>query len=196
MATAQRPLTDYLEFVSPLVTDDYAEYRDDAAIKRLCKHRAIKESTRTFWPRGGPQWDGLAFSPTQNIFLFEAKSHIRELVGGGCAASKQSRAQIDRALAAVKQHCGVSKEFSWTGQFYQHANRLAHLYWFRVVQRYPAHLVYVLFTGDQEMRGPATEQSWRGAIELMEHSMGLAAHSLRPFIHYVFVDLSELNRNA
>src|SRR6266550_1356981 len=70
MAAAERPLPDYFEFVSPLADDDYAEYRDDDAVKRLCKHGVVKESVKTFWPRGGPQWDGLAYSQSNNVFLF------------------------------------------------------------------------------------------------------------------------------
>jgi hypothetical protein len=195
--TAKLDSSDSIRFLSPLLSDGFAEYRDDSFIRLLDPERTITDSIRSFWPDLGPQWDSLAISSSRQLFLIEAKSHIPELISrDGCGASPQSRAVIEAAFDAVQRYCGIRKPVSWLGDFYQHANRLAHLYWLRVVQRRPAHLAYVLFTNDTEQSGPASAAEWRGAISLMQASMRLGRHRLQPFIHYVFLDVSDLNRSA
>jgi hypothetical protein len=54
-----------IEWLSPLKDDAYAEYSDQAFLDILgIKHLKIPLSN--FWPRGGPQWDGLGKNRCQN----------------------------------------------------------------------------------------------------------------------------------
>ena len=67
-----------IEWRSPLRADDYAEYRDQAFLDLL----DIRLPTRPlafFWPRGGPQWDGLGRAASGEVILVEAKAHLNEL---------------------------------------------------------------------------------------------------------------------
>jgi hypothetical protein len=48
-----------VEWRSPLKSDDYAEYRDQAFLDRL-DIKLEKEPLNQFWPIRGPQWDALA----------------------------------------------------------------------------------------------------------------------------------------
>jgi hypothetical protein len=60
------PMDEEIEWRSPLAEDDYAEYRDQCFLDRL----GIKPSIplEFFWPSRGPQWDGLARTPSKKIY--------------------------------------------------------------------------------------------------------------------------------
>ena len=121
----------------------------------------------------------------------EAKAHISEIAASGTKASPQSRAVIDAAFDQVKKALKV-KGGDWTGPLYQHANRIAHLWWLRQ-KDVDAHLVFLYFIGDEQVGGPTTRARWEGAIELEERVLGLPKrHKLRPFVHHVFFDVTPL----
>lgn len=67
-----------ISWLSPLVDDEYAEYRDKAFLDVL-DIELDEVSLGDFWPLMGPQWDGLAKTESGKIILVEAKSHIPEL---------------------------------------------------------------------------------------------------------------------
>ena len=48
-----------IEWVSPLASEGYREYRDHAFLKKLGVE-LTERPLNSFWPRGGPVWDGLA----------------------------------------------------------------------------------------------------------------------------------------
>lgn len=56
-----------IEWLSPLRTDDYAEYRDAAFLQKLglAQHAA---ALKEFWPTRGPQWDGLGHDGQQTVY--------------------------------------------------------------------------------------------------------------------------------
>src|SRR5271170_6188605 len=59
---------------SPLVTDQYAEYRDLGFLERIGADQLAFELEK-FWPSRGPQWDALARSDNGHVLLVEAKAH-------------------------------------------------------------------------------------------------------------------------
>src|SRR5262245_60427391 len=75
-----------IEWRSPLLDDDYAEYRDGAFLDRLNVTLA-KRPLSTFWPRGGPQWDALGRATSGEVVLVEAKAHLHELYSPATAAT-------------------------------------------------------------------------------------------------------------
>src|SRR5690349_21673414 len=81
-----------LTWVSPLDSDQFAEYRDEDFLDRLGLGRHAKE-LRAFWPNRGPQWDGLATNGNGKVFLFEAKAHAAEMAST-CQAGSASRQRI------------------------------------------------------------------------------------------------------
>lgn len=177
---------------SPLEVDEYREARDGSALAQLnvtLERHALSE----FWPRRGPVWDALAIAGGTHRLLIEAKAHIPELISGDSKAAGESRELIEKTLEAVRRELAPRSKQDWSASpFFQYANRLAFLHLLRSMNEVPAHLVFVYFTNDSMMSGPETEAEWRGAIRLMEASLGLSAHKLSPFVHKVFVDVRSL----
>jgi len=177
-----------LRWVSPLKEEHFNEYRDAEFLEKLglSDHSiALKE----FWPDRGPCWDALAqvtgCSP-EGIVLVEAKSHVSEL-GSSCdARSAASRAKIEASLACTKRRLGVNTSKDWMNNYYQSANRYAHLFFLRDLGVH-AWLVNVYFLDDCSIDAPATEAEWRVALEEVKERMGLSGKSV-PFASELFLE--------
>ncbi len=176
-----------IRWVSPLIHEKYAEYRDGDFLRVLGLQQHESELL-AFWPKGGPCWDALArvlFSDGHcGCVLVEAKSHVNEIYGNGCCASDASRQQICEALRKAKEWLGVAPEADWTGKLYQSANRYAHLYFLRVVAKIDVFLVNVYFVNDRH--SPTTIQDWTLAIREVKHRLGLVGPV--PFSSEVFLN--------
>lgn len=179
-----------VEWLSPLKSDAYAEYRDQAFLD-LLDVKLEKGLLTQFWPKGGPQWDALGRSTSEKLFLVEAKSHIPELVSLLQAKDERSVDQIKTSLAETKRYLNSTTEADWSYPFYQYANRLAHLYLLRK-NDLPAYLVHVYFLNDVEMNGPTIYQEWEGALKLLNSYLGVGRHKLQRFTTDVFVDVRAL----
>jgi hypothetical protein len=121
-----------IEYVSPL-KDDYVEYRDDDFLKAILLPE-LKEKLSLFWPKNGPQWDGLGLSTDGKRFLLEAKANLPELSSPRCKAkSKNSILKINQSFLETKMEMSseVPLDADWKGTFYQYTNRLAHLHFLR-----------------------------------------------------------------
>lgn len=166
-----------LHWVSPLETEEFVEYQDNAFLRAVgLEHFA--DELREFWPKGGPVWDALASVEVQKdnnqkgIILVEAKSHPPEIYGGGMKAkAKESTEKIEKALNRTKRWLGVSSDTDWTGPLYQSANRLAHLYFFREIVEMPAWLVNIYFLNDPH--SPTSRKQWVSALEEVKERLGL-----------------------
>jgi hypothetical protein len=165
-----------VRWVSPLESEDYAEYRDADFLHAI----GLGEFTRdlaSFWPSLGPLWDGLAVLSTSFansrpvVILVEAKSHIPEIYGNGCQASATSRILIEKSLATAKRWCGAKEEADWTGPLYQSANRLAHLYFIREHLKRSAWLINLYFTEDPYR--PTNLDEWHKEIRNVQNVLGL-----------------------
>ncbi|NUQ62780.1 MAG: hypothetical protein HUU20_09835 [Pirellulales bacterium] len=176
-----------LEWLSPLPTDDYAEYRDDDFVARL--NVELRKPLKDFWPRNGPQWDGLARSG-RKVALIEAKSHLDELASPRCGAGHKSFVRISRSMLETQMYMSVTPKIDWTGTGYQYANRIAHLYFLRHLNDIDAHMVFVYFANDPTVRKPVSESQWDGAIRFMDVLLGIRRNRLSTFIHHVVIDVS------
>jgi len=125
-----------IEWLSPLKSDDFAEYRDDDFIKLL--DLKLSKPLTDFWPKRGPQWDALG-KCNDIVFLIEAKANIPEIASPGTKAKTESKKKIDASLKWTKNELGIIKEVDWSSKFYQYTNRLAHLCFLRS-QNIPAYL--------------------------------------------------------
>jgi hypothetical protein len=177
-----------IDWRSPRAEDGWAEYRDRDFLRVLDLDQLVS-ALDAFWPRRGPQWDGLARATSGEVILIEAKSHATELTSS-CGASPESRARIELALNAAKHALGADPEADWLSPYYQYANRLAHLHFLRDVG-VPAHLVFVYFLNDRGMNGPATRDAWLPTIADAHAALGLH-HGLPAGAHEVFIDVSVL----
>lgn len=125
VAVAPRELSDAIgcgaiEWTSPLFSDDYAEYRDQAFLDRLgivLPNRALE----TFWPAGGPQWDALGIAKSGEVILLEAKAHVAEMLSAPCAAT--APASIDRIRESLRETEAALQAIpgvDWSRRFYQY----------------------------------------------------------------------------
>ena len=170
------PVGSSLRWASPLEVVRYAEYHDADFLRAVGCERHISQLA-SFWPKGGPHWDALAVvvnrcsGVERGVILVEAKSYPREMYSGGCAASPSSRRRIEEALGATREWLGAGAGADWTGPLYQHANRLAHLYFLREIAGVPAWLVNVCFVDDR--RSPTTQEEWLLALARARQELGL-----------------------
>ena len=184
-----------IRWVSPLAEDEFAEYRD-AAFLHLVGRPGLTEELGAFWPKSGPQWDGLGVSDEGEVLLVEAKAHIAEMCSPGTMAGVVSRARIEDALeVAASQLKARPGRAPWADHFYQLANRLAHLVFLRD-RGVPAWLVLVNFIGDEEMKGPSTAEAWHAAYDVAFHVMGLRrSHPYARFVVHVTPDVRDQPRH-
>ncbi|HLX75098.1 MAG TPA: hypothetical protein VKR26_10190, partial [Terriglobales bacterium] len=160
-----------ISWVSPLAADRYSEYRDGEFLKVVGAGR-LAPQLRAFWPRGGPCWDALARLSSGGCILLEAKSHVSEVYGNGCAASMESVSLIRSSIAQTKAWVGASPNTDWMGRLYQSANRIAFLYFLREIAKVDAYLVNLYFTGDPH--SPTTRREWDIAIENVNQELGIS----------------------
>lgn len=177
-----------IEWLSPLADDSYAEYQDESFLERLSV-RPEKRTLQSFWPHGGPVWDGLARTSRGDIILVEAKSHISEMVST-CQATEPSLTKIKNSLAETADFYGADSGADWLHQYYQYANRLAHLYLLRELNGLPAWLVFVCFVNDREMSGPGSKAEWQAAMADIHQHLGVKRERLYPHVVDVFPDVS------
>jgi hypothetical protein len=182
---AALPGATVIQWRSPLEEDDFAEYRDAAFLRRVGLD-SLTAALKAYWPRGGPQWDGLALSDAGHVILVEAKAHIGEFCSPPSQASSRSRVLIDASLQATASAIGVvgDSKPAWGRHFYQYANRLAHLRWLRDCG-VDAKLVLIGFIDDHDMPGRTTSEAWEAAYLIAHHVLGLPSrHALaRHVIH-------------
>jgi len=185
-------------WVSPLKQDNYQEFYDEGFLAAIGQQR-LESSLREFWPKNGPVWDALATielkDSSHGLILLEAKSYSGELGGPSytCGAKGLSRDKIVRSLDAVKSALGVQGDHDWLGEYYQFANRLAHLYFFNSITNVPAWLVYLHFVGDTVQGGPLTVTEWLEPISRLKDHLGLSPdHILSERIITVFAPVTRI----
>lgn len=186
-----------IEWLSPLESDCFAEYRDAQFVKRLgvsLKCRPLKD----FWPKRGPQWDGLARTNRDRLLLIEAKANIPELDSGPMKAENEdSIKKIKKSLAKTRKFLKVKSETDWSQCFYQYANRLAHLHLLKELNCLDAYLVFVYFVGDWTRlpdEDPVSREGWEGAVSLAEKHLGIPRHSqwVSESVKDVFIEASDM----
>lgn len=186
---------------SPLRSDDYAEYYDEDFLDKL-RICLTRRPLGSFWPKPGPHWDGLGVTDGGQYLLVEAKAHVREFRSNIGAKSDSSVSRILNSFSMTKEYLGVDARADWTRPFYQHANRLAHLYLLHVLNEVDAYLVNVYFLKDENMREPGTIvprtiNEWESAILTETIALGIRTrHRLSSRVLSIFIDVEEIERRA
>ena len=185
-----------IKWLSPLESDAFTEYQDHAFLVCLgisLQHRQLED----FWPQQGPVWDGLARTSGGRYLLIEAKANIPEFDTNPTGATGTSLHKIRKALDETREFLGVRSKTDWSKCFYQYANRLAHLYFLRELNKVNATLVFVYFTGDTTVssRDPVSLEGWQTAIGLATHHLGIQADSswIYKNVADVFIDVGDLD---
>jgi hypothetical protein len=181
-----------IQWVSPLKNDQFAEYSDQDFLARLGMP-PLGTPLASFWPNKGPHWDALGRVDNSEYFLVEAKAHLGEIISTPTKASSvKSFNHIANSLNSCKNYLKVNSKSDWAGTFYQYTNRLAHLYFLRVVNKQPAYLVFVYFVGDESVSGPRCVVEWKAALTVLEGALGIRSHKLKKYIADVFVDVRDI----
>jgi len=180
-----------IQWSSP-VKPGYREHRDLAALG-VIEAPPLRVPLDSFWPRRGPVWDALGRTDHGDFLFVEAKAHIAEAASPRSKATPASYALIQKSLEQVRARLAPRSHADWTGTFFQYANRLAHLWFYREKNRLPAHLVFVYFLNAREVEGPERREEWEAALILLHAALGLGRrHSLRRYVHDVFIDVDAL----
>ncbi len=175
------PSNERIEWLSPVESDDYAEYYDQEFLDRLGVS-GLKVPLTDFWPRSGPRWDGLARTDSGKLILVEAKAYIEEAVDYRSKAGPDSLKKIQAALANSKKAFRASDDAPWESPFYQYANRLAHLYFLKQLNGLDAYLLFLYFADAPDVPESCNTRQWEGAVRLTEKCLGLGAHKFRAHI--------------
>ena len=184
-----------IQWLSPLESDAFTEYRDRAFLERLGinpQYRRLED----FWPRWGPVWDGLARTSGGRYLLIEAKANIPEFDTSPTGATGTSLHKIRKEFDETRAFLRIRSKTDWSECFVQYANRLAYLYFLRELNKVDAALVFVYFVGDTTVsdKYAVSYEGWQAAIGLATHHLGVRAHS--PWIHAnvsdVFIDVGDL----
>lgn len=167
-----------LEWVSPVKSAGFAEYRDADFLRHVGLSHLV-EALQKFWPDNGPCWDALAVAHgpiplgSKAVILLEAKSHRFEMCGCCGATAADSKRKIETALSSTKKWLGARSRMQWTSYLYQYANRLAHLYFLRSIAepRVDAWLVNVYFM--QDPYRPTSQVQWDDFLLEVKWALGL-----------------------
>ena len=181
-----------VNWVSPIKNDKYSEYRDDDFLKILGINK-LNIPLNNFWPKRGPQWDALGKS-NNKYFILEAKANIPELKSSGTQASgEKSIKLIEKSLNDVKKYLNVDSSYNWMEMYYQYTNRIAHLYYLRVLNNLDAFLIFIYFLNDSSVNGPKLISEWENEIIELHKNIGLSNNNLlSDYILDIFVDYNHL----
>ena len=180
-----------IEWLSPKSNDKFAEFSEDEFICKLQLN--LKKKLIEFWPKGGPQWDALGKTDTNEIFLIEAKANIREIVTSPTGAkNKTSLDLINKSLKETKSYLNIKNEIDWSGEFYQYTNRISHLYFLRVINKIKAYLINIYFINDKSVNGPSSKKEWLAALMVLKNYLGVGRHKLSKYMIDLFIDVEDL----
>ena len=178
-------------WASPLAEEEFAEYSDGDFLRAIGREE-LKAQLSAFWPQGGPHWDALGELSDGTALLVEAKAHISELISHLKATAPASIRQIKEAMSRTRAELGVQTDNPWDTPFYQYANRIAHLHFLKNICRTQALLIFVDFTGDEEVGGPVEGSEWVGATSLIHAYLGIRRTSLMKSIAHISINVAEL----
>ncbi|GAA0122308.1 MULTISPECIES: hypothetical protein [Clostridium] len=160
---------------------EFYEYRDDfLEVLNLEdeRYKKAKENLREFWPKNGPQWDGLAvvngINGEKGFLLVEAKAHLDETKSDLKAVSNQSINKIKKSISRTQEYYGIETN-DWTKNYYQLGNRIAYLYFMNEILKIPTWLVLINFTDGEYKKTELYE--WLKHYNQIYTSMGINLNS-------------------
>lgn len=141
-----------IQWESPLRERGYKEYRNDF-LDLIEQWNGKREQLEHYWPRIGPQWDGIAIAEgkagQKGLILVEAKAHTGEMNSKQRASDVESRALIQKRLTETQKALESEAPLElWENHYYQLANRLAYLSVLNEKLGIPTWLVIVNFVND------------------------------------------------
>jgi hypothetical protein len=89
----------------------------------------------------------------------------------------------------VKRALAPRSQTDWCAEYYQYTNRLAHLYFLRMMNHLPAYLIFLYLIGDTDMQGPKTAEEWSGALRLLHKHLGIEDARLHQQLGGAVIDI-------
>ena len=187
---------DVLTWVSPLASEDYAEYELKQCNEMLGLGKDEIKRKFSFWPSRGksPQWDGIAIGDGgKTLYLFEAKAHLAEVESGKTFAEGSNRDKIIESMKQIHDCYYSEGDFEyWKSKYYQIGNRLTFLHKLQEMELEKfdgIKLVFLNFVNDRTNNKATSLESWKKYMdEVFVHVIG---HSDLPEdILEVFLDVS------
>lgn len=181
---------DSVAWNSPLERESYGEYQDNTALEKAgIRIAELRKPLDEFWPKRGPVWDAIGITSEGGPLFVEAKAHIPEAASPATKASSlKSQKLIKQSLDEARRFYAPRSKADWSILFYQYANRLAHLYFVKEINKIKCTLVLLYFLNDDDMHGPASEEEWRGATRLIHAVLGVPADLTSRGVFDVFLD--------
>ena len=174
--TGERKIT----WKSPLLTDNFKEYRDDfLSVYYEDEHsrQLSKQIIRNHWPKNGPVWDGLGIVEginSKGLLLVEAKAHTNETLSMMKATSNQSISLITKTITETHRQFNSTEPITpWLNNYYQLANRLAYLYLLNHKLQIPTWLIQVNFIGDNS-HIETDKEKWIAHYQKVFHTLGIS----------------------
>lgn len=183
---------EWIEWRSPRAANGFQEYRDTAMLQLLGIRELPRRHLSSFWPPGGPIWDGLGLSDKGRVILIEAKAHIAEAASTPCRASEAALDHIRRSLEEARSYLAPRSNADWSCTFYQYANRLAFLYFLSVLNGVNTRMVFLHFCKAPDVRSPESPDEWKGATELIHTLLGLPSDLSRHGVYHAYIQVPEL----
>lgn len=143
--------------------------------------KAVISQWKDEWPQSGNSmnWDLVGYTVKNNIktwILIEAKAHIKELENY-CKAGPVSLKKIENVLNKTADNIGtqILKEFPWTKEYYQLANRI---YILDLLKRNDINskLINIYFIGDKtdsSRKSPKDIATWKVEIDKMKKYLNI-----------------------
>lgn len=191
-----------LKWLSPIKKDNFAEYQLNG--KFMCESLGLQESMFDgFWLTRQAQWHGLALSDNNDLYLFEAKSHLSEISCGNYLAKEENNKQkIDNykqkeasILNVAHNTYGIKdKDNVWLHKYYQVSNRLTFLEKMKELSGSynNVHLVFINFENDPTWTKEGkdvTADEWNAKYIKIFHEMGDIADKCKQLnVHVINID--------
>lgn len=181
-------LQDELIWFSPREEDNYEEYQlSETKVLDFLGIDSSKKKLFDFWPSRQPQWDGIAIGKDSGtLYLFEAKSHLKETTSNCSASSAASRDLIKQTIKDIAKNIYHIEDMDiidnyWMQENYQIANRLVFLQKMKEVQSNASFyegvkLVFLNFVNDytwEESEVVKDPEEWTKHYNTIFKKMGL-----------------------
>lgn len=182
-----------LRWYSPLQAESYKEYqlKEPKIFSEVLglSHEEFKKIF-SFWPTNQPHWDAIAASADGNLYLFEAKAHVKELNSKISATNINS---IEKILNSMKitfaelSDSGAADFANWTKKYYQLGNRLTFLHFMNQMALPKIHrtILVLLNITDDETYIPTPKEYWTRHYEEIFCEM-LGKNFLPPNVEVIY----------
>ena len=179
-------LGDKLTWLSPIEKNSFKEFQLNN--KFILKSLGISPKNKgvfSFWPNRQPQWDGLALGEDDTLYLFEAKSHLKETNAKCKSSSEQNKKLILNSIRETARKVYDVKddkliEKYWLNKYYQLGNRLIFLQKMKDVSTVAANyksvkLVLLNFVNDYTIKDKVTDATkWDEHFAKIFQEMGIS----------------------